>query len=132
MEYVTRILSGYSHACKWCMLHPDKVLDIMTKDINQALQTQKRSLLREKLKVAVAISTSKEVKNNGFCYFNEKTTQDSLDNYGAALLDDPSKLESAKKLITTEPLKNADLATFSSDEWKQVTKFTGKWLDYYQ
>lgn len=132
IDYLTQVLEGYSMAAKWALLHPEQTLDFMINDVNSALQAQDRSDLSDQYKVTVAFTISAEVKKNGFGYFSEETFANTLDNLGEYLVDDPSKIPPASEIVLTEPMKNAELTTFSSDEWKQMIEYAGEFYSHYK
>jgi len=119
-EYVTRVLEGYSHALGWVILNPRKAVKMMRQDVNQALQTGNIDAQIEVVKVAViATNLTKEAKENGLCYLSEDALQTTFDGLTEAL-DLGDQPPSTDDGWTSQPRDNADLRTFSSDEWKQA------------
>ena len=131
MEYLTRVLTGYSQAAKWCLLHPDETIDILINSVNEALGAQERSTLENQFQVLSAFSVSEEARENGFGYFSEDALQNTLDAV-SGLAEDPSNIPSASDLMITEPMENAELATFTDDEWNQIADYAGMFGEFYQ
>lgn len=129
METAASILEGYSHAGKWCLLNPDKALTMMTQEVNTGLQTASEDALLGQMKAGVAASNLNEtIKNNGFGYLDEEALSNTLTELGSRLEGDAPAVEDTASF---EPRDNADLATFSNDEWNQVREFAQPFADIY-
>lgn len=131
MEYLTRVLTGYSQAAKWCLLNPDESIDILVESVNESLGAQERSALEEQFQVLTAFCVSEETATgDGIGYFSEEGLQNTLDAV-ASLADDPGSVPSASEMMLTEPLENAELATLSSSEYGQLVDYAGQFGDFY-
>lgn len=121
LEFITRVLEGYSQAGKWTMLNPEKAIDMMIQEVNPTLQTVDREILLSALKAGViAPNFTDGIKNNGFAWLNEETLQESIDTYGKKENLDLQNVSSVDDVVDWRPQENAELATFSNDEWNQI------------
>lgn len=128
MEVATSILEGYSHAGKWCLLNPNKALNMM-KEVNPGLKTASEDSLLGQMKSGVAASNLTDtIRNNGFGYLSEETVSNTFNEIGSRIEGEPP---STDEVTSYDPRDNADLATFSSEEWSQVKEFAQPFADIY-
>lgn len=128
-EFTKRVLEGYSAAGKWTLLNPEKAIDMMVNDVNQALSTQERASLLDNMKAGVAATNLTDgVKNNGFAYLDEDVLSNTLTNLGGALGVEPP---SADEVGAFDLQNKAELATFSQDEFEQVNDFADPYDEFF-
>lgn len=128
-EFTKRVLEGYSEAGKWVLLNPEKAIDMMVNDVNQALSTQDRASLLDNMRAGVASTNMTEgVRDNGFAYLDKDVLSNSLSSLGEALDVDPP---SADEVGAFDLQDEAELATFSKDEFKQVGDFADPYDEFF-
>ncbi|WP_129115303.1 ABC transporter substrate-binding protein [Halegenticoccus tardaugens] len=131
MDYLTGVLEGYSAAMKWCLLNPEKTIDIMIDEVNEELQIQDRETLSSQMRWNVAISATEETRKEGLGWFSEDQIQSSLDNL-TIMVDNPNDLPNASDIIEMGPIENAELSTLNDDEWKQVVDYTKEESSFFE
>jgi ABC-type nitrate/sulfonate/bicarbonate transport system substrate-binding protein len=128
METATAVLEGFSQAGKWCLLNPEKALEMMI-DVNSALKSASKDALLGQMKAGVAGSNlNNTIKNNGFGYLDKNALSNTLEQLGSRIEGDTPSLEDVS---TFEPRDNANIATFSNDEWNQVEEFAQPFADIF-
>jgi len=122
VEYLSRLLAGWSNAAKWSYLHPEEALDIMRNDVNQELQSQPRDLQLDVMRSGItALNLTEDVRDQGPGYLDQERLDGWLSNVAQVLeVDAPS----AEDVGIWEIQENAELASFSSDEWSAVQEFS--------
>lgn len=131
LEYATRVLEGYSNAAKWAFMHPEQTIEIMRSDVNQALQVTEKEVLIEQFKAGViATNLTDGIRDNGLGYLNEEVLSSTIDLLSNAIgIESPPSIENVADF---RPQENADLATFSSDEWSQVQEYAQPYTDMFE
>ena len=132
VEYMSRILEGYSHALKWWMLNPEKMIDLMLEEINPSLQTAGREELLNLQRFNLANTASVQAFEEGLGFVSEEIIENSLSQLGPHLVDDESALPSTDEVLDLEPMEAAELATLSQDEQDQVIEFAGEAWGLYE
>lgn len=129
-EYTRRVLEGYSRAGKWTLLNPVKAVDLMRTDVNQALQTIEKEILIDNMRAGtIATNLTTGVKENGFGYLNEEVLSNSYTHIADILgIKAPTVADTAN----TDLQNKAELATFSSEEWNQITEWARPYSDLFQ
>ncbi|UPM44338.1 ABC transporter substrate-binding protein [Halocatena salina] len=119
LEYTTRVLEGYSSALKWIFLNPEETVTIMRNDVNQSLQLEDKENQLKTLKAGViATNLSSPTKKNGLGYLDKDVLRNSFETLGQILdIDETPSVEAAADF---RPRDNAELASFTADEWKQM------------
>lgn len=131
LEYTTRVLEGYSSALKWIFLNPEETVDIMRSDVNESLQLEDKENQLETLKAGViATNLSSTTKENGLGYLDEDVLQSSFETLGQIL--DVDKTPAVEAAADFRPQDNAELATFTSDEWKQMKEYAEPFSSMYE
>lgn len=125
VEYMSRVLEGYSHALKWWMLNPEEMIDLMLEQINPSLQTTGREELLDLQRFNLANTVSEQAFEEGLGFISEEIVDNSLNELGPNLVDDESVIPDVENVLDLEPLDNADLATLTADEQEQVIEFAG-------
>jgi NitT/TauT family transport system substrate-binding protein len=125
VEYMSRILEGYSHALKWWMLNPEEMIDLMLNEINPSLQTAGREELLDLQRYNLANTVSVEAFNEGLGFISEDIADNMLNELGPHLIEDEADIPNTEDVLDLEPLNNADLATLTQDEQDQVIEFAG-------
>jgi len=130
LEYVSRVLSGYSHAMKWVCLNPEETVQIMRNDVDQALQTGDEKVQLATLRAGViANNMTESVRNNGFGYLDTDLIESSIEAIAPQVgVDSPPDVD---ELVDLRPQEEAELATLSNDEWEQVREFAQPYVDLY-
>lgn len=122
VEYLSRLLAGWSEATKWTYLHPEEALDIMRNDVNPELQSAPRDLQLDVMRSGItALNLTEDVRDQGPGYLDQEKLDGWLSNVAQVLeVDAPS----AEDTGIWEVQENAELASFSSDEWSNVQEFS--------
>lgn len=124
VEYLSRLLSGYSKALKWSVTHPEESLELTYNEINPALQTNSDQVNRGHMSVNIAITLSEFIKGGGgILDFEDEQMQTAMDTFSNALMDDPASVPAYDDVVDRRALNEADLATLSSDEWNKATEW---------
>jgi hypothetical protein len=126
-EFVSRCLTAHSHCAKFIMMNPEEAVDILRDDLNPDLQLTEREVLVTGMKTGLmSLALRDEVKNQGYNFLSEDVVGTSMDNVAEAYdLDLPDYEEVA----ATEVHEQADLATYTDDEWSQIEEYVGEWTD---
>lgn len=132
VEYMSRLLEGYSEAMKWWLLNPGEMIDLLRNDINESLQTVERDQLLEFQRFNIANAISEVTQEKGLAALDEAVAANAITELGPHLTDNPANLPDPADIIDTEPTDTADLATLSSDELSQVEEFAGETLALYE
>ncbi len=127
LEFVARCLTAHSHAAKWIMLNPEEAVDILQQELNPDLQIVDRDTLVVALKTGfMALALMDEVKTVGHNFMDESLMTDTAtvieDTYGI-------ELPPYEEYVALEVQQEADLATYSDDEWNEIIDYTGEWAD---
>jgi NitT/TauT family transport system substrate-binding protein len=121
-EYLARLLSGWSNAAKWTYLNPEEALDILRNDVNPELQQQPKELQLDVMRSGItALNLTSDVKEQGPGYLDQERLGTMFENVANVLeVDAPD----AEEIGLWEVQEQAELASFSDDEWSQVQEFT--------
>lgn len=130
VEYLTRVLEGYSAATKWCLLNPEETIDFMIDDINPELGIQERETLTDQMQWNVTISVNEETREEGLGWFSEEGLQSTLDSLSVAAAD-PEAVPEASEIMVRDPVENAELATLDDDEWEEVRGYAEEQFSYF-
>jgi ABC-type nitrate/sulfonate/bicarbonate transport system substrate-binding protein len=127
LEFVANCLTAHSHAAKWIMLNPEEAVDIMQNELNPDLQIVERETLVVALKTGfIALALMDEIKEIGYNFMDESLMTDTVtvieETYGI-------ELPAYEEYVALEVQQEADLATFTDDEWDQIIDYTGEWAD---
>jgi ABC-type nitrate/sulfonate/bicarbonate transport system substrate-binding protein len=127
VEFVSRCLTAHSHCAKYIMTNPEEAVDILREDLNPDLQLTEREVLVTGMKTGLmSLALRDEVRNQGYNFMNEDVVGTSMDNVAEAYdLDLPDYEEVA----ATEVQEQADLATYTDEEWSQIQEYVGEWTD---
>jgi ABC-type nitrate/sulfonate/bicarbonate transport system substrate-binding protein len=129
VEYVTRVVQGYSRAGKWTLLNPEEAVSMMEEEF-QALQTQPTESNLAALAAGVAATNATDgVRENGFGYLDEEVMQNTFDHLSEIYDVEAPDVED---VVFREVIDGAELAQFSDDEWQQVDEFAGEYADFYE
>jgi len=124
VEYLARLLTGYSKALKWSVTHPEESLQLTYDEINPALQTNSDQVNRGHMSVNIAITLSEFINGGGgILDFEDEMMQTAMDTFSNALMDDPDSVPAYDEVVDRRALDEADLATFSNDEWNKATEW---------
>jgi hypothetical protein len=127
-EYMRRYLTGYSMAGKWSLMNPQKVLDIFRQQIRPELQTVNREDQLKAMKISVFWTNYTEgIRQNGIGYINPDVAETSTQAFADAFGVDAS----ADDFIDYSIQEDADLDSFSSDEWSQFEENGQPYLDLF-
>jgi ABC-type nitrate/sulfonate/bicarbonate transport system substrate-binding protein len=130
LEYATRLLEGYSSAMKWVMLHPEETVEVMRQDVNPALQTGNKATQVEALKAGIAgTNLTEQTRENGLCSLDRDVLANSLERQANLLDVDQASVETAADFRLQE---NAELATFTDQEFNEVTEKIQPWYDVFE
>jgi len=129
-EYVTRVLEGFSHALKWVSLNPEETVQIMRNDVNQALQTGDKAVQLATLRAGyIANNMTEVVRDNGLGYIDTDRVETTLEVVAPEVGLDT--VPAVDDLVELGPQEEAELATFSDDEWEQVMEYAQPYVDLY-
>lgn len=124
VEYLSRLLSGYSKAVKWTVVNPEETIKIMVEDINPSLAANTDRVLRDRMKVNIGINLHGFIKGGGgFLDYEDAMMQQAFDVFGQALVENPDDVPAVDKVVDRRALDKAELATLSSDEWNKATEW---------
>jgi NitT/TauT family transport system substrate-binding protein len=133
IEYLSRLLSGYSKALKWSVTHPDESLQLTYDEINPSLKTNSDQVNEGHMAVNIAITLSDVVEDGGgLLDFADENMQTAMDTFGNALMDDPDSVPAYDDVVDRRPLEDADLATLSNDEWNKATEWAQPIWDWWE
>lgn len=128
VEYMASLMTGYSEAAKWVLLNPEEAVDIMRQDVNTDLQATNRDSQLNGLAAGVfAVNTTDTTRNEGFGFLDTGVLEQTIEVIEAGTDIDVS----VDELGTTEIQEQAELATFSDDEWSQVLEFAGEFAEFF-
>jgi ABC-type nitrate/sulfonate/bicarbonate transport system substrate-binding protein len=131
MEYTTRMLEGYSNAMKWTMLNIEDAVQILREEVNPSLQVQELETQANALRISILATNATEgYRENGAAYLNEQAVQETLDVYGNVV--EGGSVPDPADAANFEPQENAELATFSDDEWSQIREQTGDFPEFFE
>ena len=124
VEYLSRLLTGYSKALKWSVTHPEETLQLTYDEINPALQTNSDQVNQGHMSVNIAITLSEFIKGGGgILDFEDEMMQTAMDTFGNTLMDNPDSVPAYDDVIDRRALDEAELATLSNDEWNKATEW---------
>jgi NitT/TauT family transport system substrate-binding protein len=124
VEYLSRLLTGYSKALKWSVTHPEETLQLTYNEINPALQTNSDQVNQGHMSVNIAITLSEFIKGGGgILDFEDEMMQTAMDTFGNTLMDNPDSVPAYDDVIDRRALDEAELATLSNDEWNKATEW---------
>lgn len=133
IEYLSRLLSGYSKALKWSVTHPDESLELTYNEINPALQSNSDQVNEGHMAVNIAITLSDFIGDGGgLLDFADENMQLAMDTFGNSLMDDPDSVPAYDDVVDRRPLEEAELATLSSDEWNKATEWAQPIWDWWE
>jgi NitT/TauT family transport system substrate-binding protein len=133
IEYLSRLLSGYSKALKWTVTHPDESLQLTYNEINPALKTNSDQVNEGHMAVNIAITLSEFIADGGgLLDFDDEMMQTAMDTFGNALMDDPDSVPAYDDVVDRRALDEAELATFSQDEWNKATEWAQPIWDWWK
>lgn len=129
-EWVQGVLEGYSQAGKWVLLNPEAAIDMLDEQVSALKAQSKKSQLRALAAGVVATNSNEGIKENGFGYIDKEVHANTFD-----IIADVYDLDSTPdpaEVLYTEVIDNADLASFSDDEWTQVMDFGDPYTDFFK
>jgi len=128
-EYMRRYLTAYSMAGKWSLLNPETVLDIFRNEIRPELQTNDRESQMQAMKISVFWTNYTEgIRDNGVGYVNPDVAETSTQAFADAFDIDAS----VDDFVDFSVQEDADLDSFSNDEWRQLEENGQPYLDLFQ
>lgn len=127
LEFVANCLTAHSHAAKWIMLNPEEAVDIMQNELNPDLQIVDRETLVTGLKTGfIALALMDEVKEGGHNFMDQSLMTDTVsvleETYGI-------ELPAYEEYVALDVQEQADLATYTDEEWNEIIEYTGEWAD---
>lgn len=129
VDYVTRVVQGYSEAGKWTLLNPEDAVAMMEEEY-QAISTQSTESNLAALAAGVAATNlSDGTRENGFGYIDTEVMQNTFDHL-ATIYD--VEAPDVGDVVHQEVVENAELAQFSDSEWAQIEEFTGEFAAFYE
>ena len=133
VEYLSRLLSGYSKALKWTVTHPEESLQITYDKVNPALATNSDQVNKAHMQVNIGIMLSEFIKNGGgILDFEKEPMETAMNTFGNALVDDPGQIPAYDDVVDRRALDNAELATLSNDEWNKATEWAQPVWDWFE
>ena len=133
IEYLSRLLSGYSRALKWSVTHPDESLELTYNEINPALKSNSDQVNEGHMAVNISITLSDFIGDGGgILDFADENMQLAMDTFGNSLMDDPDSVPAYDDVVDRRPLEEAELATLSSDEWNKATEWARPIWDWWE
>jgi hypothetical protein len=125
------MLEGYSNAMKWTMLNIEDAVQILREEVNPSLQVQELETQANALRISILATNATEgYRENGAAYLNEQAVQETLDVYGNVV--EGGSVPDPADAANFEPQENAELATFSDDEWSQIREQTGDFPEFFE
>jgi len=127
LEFVSRCLTAHSHCAKYIMLNPEEAVDILREDLNPDLQLTERDVLLTGMRTGLlSLALRDEVKNQGYNFLSEDVLTTSMENVAEA---NGLEVPAYEDVAATEVQEQADLATYTDEEWSQIQEYTGEWTD---
>lgn len=125
VEYLSRLLSGYSRAIKFTLTEPEESITIMKEDINPSLAAQPEEALIDRMKINIGINLSQFISDGGgFLDWNKDQFTNGMEVFGNALLDDAGDIPAYDDVVDRRPVEEADLVSMSSDEWNAAVEWS--------
>lgn len=132
VEYVKRVMQGYSEAAKWALLNPEDAMDMLIEEV-PAIETQSREANLQAMAAGVAaLNFAEDVKENGFGYLNQDVMQNTIDIVDNTYLEEGDEAPAVEDLVFEEVVEDVELAQFSDEEWQQVDEFAGEFTEFYE
>lgn len=132
VEYLSRLLSGYSKALKWSVTHPEESLELTYDQINPSLATNSDQVNKAHMQVNTGIALSQFIKDGGgILDFEDEMMQQAMDTFGNALVDDSSSIPAYEDIVDRRALDEAELATLSNDEWNKAVEWAQPVWDWW-
>lgn len=124
VEYISRLLSGYSRGIKFTVTQPEEAIRIMKEDINPSLAAQPQEALLDRQKINIGINLNQFIQDGGgFLDWNQAEFENGMEVFGNALVDNPDDIPAYADAVDRDPIENADLVGLSSDEWDAAVEF---------
>lgn len=133
IEYLSRLLSAYSRTLKWVAVNPDEAIELAFNEVNPGLAAQSEFVMEGMMKVNVCVILSEFIENGGgILDFDPEMMQTAMDTFGEALAEDPSTIPAYDDVVDKRPVDEAELSTFSSDEWNQAAEWAQPVWDWFE
>lgn len=132
VEFMSRVLEGYSHATKWVMFNPEKAVQYMQQNVNEALQAQSTQDLVDTINASI-VAQNLGVDfylNKGICSVTEDTVETNMETL-AGIFDNVTEAPTLENTLTLEPQEKADLAQLSQSEHQQLIEQAQPYSQYY-